>query len=125
VSYGGSIFGPVSVTVGVDRDLLWDLPPFTDPATEELAVNVPTLVLGGRHFPVHQFRLSNNPQDACSPPHWHSPVPVFSLEEAVENPEVDPDPPRCGFGLWTAVPQASVTVDLDVWNAFLGLHPPL
>jgi hypothetical protein len=48
---------------------------------------------------------------------------VYPLE-APNNGRPDPDPPRCGFGLYSAVPQSLFRVSEDAWQDFLVLHVP-
>lgn len=113
-----------TVTITVNRALLYQLTPFSISGQE--FVSVPCLVLSGLHYPIYQFNLSNNPADVCTPPHWHRPGgQVFPLE-APSIGTSDPDPPQCGFGIYPAVPQENVIFPLGDWQDFLIDHiPPL
>jgi hypothetical protein len=121
---GGKESGVVEVTVTGDPRLLLELETFTDPGSGKAMVRVPCLVLGGKHYPIHQFRLSNNPADTCKPPHWHSPLEVFHLEPPMAG-RFDPNPPSCGFGQYKEVPQEDFAIEAAVWEEFLAAHPPL
>ncbi|MFN0060624.1 MAG: RHS repeat-associated core domain-containing protein [Planctomycetota bacterium] len=118
----GAVVQTANVTITVNRTLLHELTPFTQFGIA--FVSVPCLVLGGLHYPIYQFNLSNNPLDVCVPAHWHRPVGlVFPLEAPLVG-IVDPDPPQCGFGIYAAVPQADFIVTLASWDAFKLIHAP-
>lgn len=122
----GQVTSPaVQVTFQIDPRLLYQLEVMTDPQTQLRFVVVPCLLLGNLHYPIYQFRLANNPADVCQPPHWHAGGLVYPLE--VPNVgQPDPDPPRCGFGIYPDVPQEDFQVSEDAWQDFLVDHiPPL
>lgn len=90
--------------------------------------------LGGRPlwraFPIYQFRLANNPADACKEAHWHARGPVYPLSSIYEalsgfptGSLTDPDRDECGFGKFGEVPFGLVSVPVGYWNVFLNLHP--
>ncbi|MGE3166773.1 MAG: DUF6531 domain-containing protein [Planctomycetota bacterium] len=113
-----------TVTVEVQpSDLYTDLPTSVDPMTGEAMVTVPCLLLGGAHYPIYQFRLTNNPADVCTPPHWHAFGAVFPLEFP-NSGIVDPNPPSCGFGTFSAVPREDFTISDSAWQDFLIQHIP-
>ncbi|MBL9175620.1 MAG: hypothetical protein JNL10_18910 [Verrucomicrobiales bacterium] len=81
-------------------------------------VPVRCLVLGGKHYPMAQFRLAF--PDHCPDAHWHGNV-VFPLE----TPQAgipDPDPNRCGFGSYEDIPQEEFPLLFQVWLEFRKQH---
>jgi RHS repeat-associated protein len=111
-----------TVTVELDPALLYRLQAQTDPMTGEVFFEVPCLVLDNLHYPIYQFRLTNNPADVCVEPHWHGHE-AFPLE-APSQGKPDPDSPRCGYGRLAEVPQESFRVSDDAWQQFLIDHIP-
>jgi hypothetical protein len=100
--------------------------PSTDDPQKEV-YRVPCLVLGnGLHYPVYQFRLANNPLDECLLPHWHAHGNVFAIDVSDNTGRPDPNPPTCGFGVYGEVEEATIEVEVDVFEQFKIDHlPPL
>jgi hypothetical protein len=87
-------------------------------------VRVPCLVLDGLHYPVYQFRLTNNPNDVCTEPHWHANREVFQLDVPNGSGRFDPNPPACGFGTVKQIPVELYEISNDLWQDFLIDHIP-
>jgi hypothetical protein len=112
---------PVTVTVRFDARMNY--------AEEFLTagpgrVRVPCLVLDGLHYPVYQFRFTNNPADVCQEPHWHSLGEVFPIDVLSPTGRRDPHPPGCGFGTVQQIPVQYYEVSSDTWQDFLIDHIP-
>lgn len=118
----GGMSETATVTLTVNKSFLTSLRTIKDPETGMDYVVVPCLFLDGEHYPVHEFRLTNNPNDTCAEPHWHSSIPVFSLEDSTQ-PRTDPNLPSCGFGRFRDVPLKGYRMSLQQWQAFLEAHP--
>lgn len=85
---------------------------------------VPCLVFSTNHYPTYQFYLSNNTNDVCKPPHWHTPgYSAYPLESPTAG-KPDPDQPNCGHGTEAAVSQVIFRVPLSDFDAFKILHIP-
>ncbi len=112
---------PVAVTVTFD--------PRRNYAEEFLTsgpdkVKVPCLRLDNLLYPVYQFRLTNNPADVCTEPHWHAHGPVFPVDVLSPIGRTDPNPPSCGFGTVKTVPAEFYELSKDAWQKFLIDHIP-
>lgn len=81
-------------------------------------VPVRCLVLGGKHYPMAQFRLAF--PDHCPDAHWHGNV-VFPLETPLAGLP-DPDPTRCGFGAYDSIPQEEFPLQFADWLEFRKQH---
>lgn len=120
---GGETSAVTSAHVYMDYGMLTNLVVFTNSLTGGSIVNVPCLVLGGKHYPKYQFRLRNAPGDTCTEPHWHSPDNplVYSLE-STNSPLSDSS--HCGYGREVEVVQEDFIETLPKWKAFLTAFPP-
>lgn len=76
------------------------------------------LVLGGKNYPLLQFKISNNAGDSCGAPHYHAVAPgksVYTLDYQKLN---DPAPNSCGFGKVSEVGTSSEVVSNAKYTEF-------
>lgn len=117
---GAPPVGPIEVTFEFNRaKFAYPLPPRSGPDIDVLCLS-----LGGLHYPLYQFRLTNNPFDNEPRPHWHwyFGVNVSALESPVESIP-DPNPTRAGFGAFGEVSIVSFRVAYTDWLIFLESRP--
>ena len=78
--------------------------------------------LCGMHYLSSQFVESDNPRDACSEAHWHTPYsdvfPFETLEKGIE----DPHPMQCGFGTVKELPLSRHALPIAAYGDYCKLH---
>lgn len=114
---------PVTVTIHFNARMNY-AEEFLQSPDDPDKVRVPCLILDGLHYPIYQFRLANNPADACPNPHWHASREVFQLDVLSGPGRTDPNPATCGFGTVTEVQSGFLDVPKDIWQDFLIDHIP-
>ena len=96
-------------------------PPINIDSNGNFYVPVRCLVIGGKAYPMMQFRLAY--PDNCADAHWHGNR-VYHVDNDTVG-IIDPAPSSCGFGSYLAVPQTEVNMPFAYWLLyrayFLGL----
>ena len=90
-------------------------PPVIYEPTGDISVPVRCLVIGGKNYPMMQFRLAY--PDNCADAHWHGNSRVYHV--ANDNVGItDPNPTSCGYGSYEAIPQVEVKIPFLYWLAY-------
>ena len=86
------------------------------------SVSAQVLLIGGLHYHINQFIISDNPVDACDEAHWHAPGPkVFPFETPEQGIE-DPSRPQCGFGTVRALSAQQYQAPSNQYDAYCRLY---